>query len=128
MLAYQKGAIFTWWWVDSINKRKVSKMTIEITILISCVSVAFAIYFGLKSNRRADEKEIVDKVERDTKINVKLDDIGSDVKEIRYDITETKKQVNEMDKRLTIVEQSSKSAHKRLDEYVGGKEDKKDAE
>ena len=70
-------------------------MTIEITLLISAVSVAFAIFFGLKSNRRADEKEIVDKVERDTKINVKLDDIGSDVKEIRYDISETKKQVNE---------------------------------
>ncbi len=103
-------------------------MTIEITLLISAVSVAFAIFFGLKSNRRADEKEITDKVERDTKINIKLDDIGSDVKEIRYDISETKKQVNEMDKRLTIVEQKAKSAHKRLDEYVGGKEDKKDAE
>ena len=94
-------------------------MTIELTILISCVSVAFAIYFGLKSNRRADEKEIADKVERDTKINIKLDEIGTDVKEIRYDITETKKQVTEMDKRLVIAEQKVKSAHKRLDEIVG---------
>ena len=103
-------------------------MTIELTILISCISVAFAIYFGLKSNRRADEKEITDRVERDTKINVKLDSIGTDVKEIRYDITETKKQVNDMDKRLVIVEQKAKAAHKRLDEYIGVKEEKKDAE
>ena len=33
-------------------------MTIEITVMISAVSVAFAIYFGLKSNRRSDVKEI----------------------------------------------------------------------
>ena len=100
-------------------------MTIELTILISCVSVAFAIYFGLKSNRRADEKEIRDRVERDTQINVKLDSIGTDVKEIRYDNAETKKQVNDMDKRLVIVEQSSKSAHRRLDEIVGSNKEEK---
>lgn len=74
-------------------------MTIEITV----ISVA----------------EIADRVARDTKINVKLDDIGGDVKEIRYDISETKKQVAEMDKRLVIVEQSTKSAHHRLDDYLG---------
>lgn len=94
-------------------------MTIEITVLISAVSVAFAIFFGLKSNKRADSAEIADRVARDTKINVKLDDIGGDVKEIRYDISETKKQVAEMDKRLVIVEQSAKSAHHRLDDYFG---------
>jgi hypothetical protein len=54
-------------------------MTIEITVLISAVSVAFAIFFGLKSNKRADTAEIADRVMRDTKINVKLDDIGGDV-------------------------------------------------
>lgn len=102
-------------------------MTIEITILISTVSVAFAIYFGLKSNRRADDKDMADRVARDTKINIKLDDISGDVKEIRYDISETKKQVAEMDKRLVIVEQSTKSAHHRLDDFIG-KVDRSDDE
>ena len=34
-------------------------------------------------------------------------------------MTETKKQVADMDKRLVIVEQSTKSAHHRLDDFVG---------
>jgi hypothetical protein len=78
-------------------------------------------FFGLKNNRRADDKEIADRVARDTKINIKLDDISGDVKEIRYDITETKKQVAEMDKRLVIVEQATKSAHHRLDDITNSK-------
>ena len=94
-------------------------MTIELSILITGVAAAFAIYFGLKSNRRADDEAVADRVARDTKINIKLDDISGDVKEIRYDMTETKKQVADMDKRLVIVEQSTKSAHHRLDDFVG---------
>lgn len=93
-------------------------MITYITIIISAISVSFAIYFGLKNNRRADDRDIADKVARDTKINIKLDDISGDVKEIRYDISETKKQVADMDKRLVIVEQSAKSAHHRLDDFI----------
>lgn len=101
-------------------------MATIITIIISALALSFSIYMGLRSNRKADDKDIADKVARDTKINIKLDDISSDVKEIRYDITETKKQVAEMDKRLVLVEQSTKSAHHRLDDYFG-KVDRTDA-
>lgn len=101
-------------------------MTIELSLLIAGLGCAFAIFFGLKNNRRADDKEIADRVARDTKINIKLDDISGDVKEIRYDITETKKQVAEMDKRLVIVEQATKSAHHRLDDITNSKKKKKE--
>lgn len=101
-------------------------MTIEVSLLIAGLGCAFAIFFGLKNNQRADKQEISDRVARDTKINIKLDDISGDVKEIRYDITETKKQVADMDKRLVIVEQSAKSAHKRLDSLVGKDENTKE--
>lgn len=101
-------------------------MATIITIIISALALSFSIYMGLRNNRKADDKDIADKVARDTKINIKLDDISSDVKEIRYDITETKKQVAEMDKRLVLVEQSTKSAHHRLDDYFG-KVDRTDA-
>ena len=100
-------------------------MVTYITIIISAISVSFAIYFGLKSNKRADDQDIADRVARDTKINIKLDDISGDVKEIRYDITETKKQVADMDKRLVIVEQSTKSAHHRLDDFFGNIKEEK---
>lgn len=94
-------------------------MTIELTILVSVVSVAFAIYFGLKSNRRNDVKDIEEKAARDAKINMKLDDIASDVKDIKYDITAVKKDVAKLDKRVVVVEQSTKSAHHRIDRIEG---------
>lgn len=102
-------------------------MTIEVTILISIVSVAFAIYFGLKSNRRSDIKEIEERVARDTKLNIKLDDISSDVKDIKYEISETKRKVSELDIRVVKAEQSVKSAHHRLDN-LEGKETRADVE
>lgn len=97
-------------------------MTIEITILVSIVSVAFAIYFGLKSNRRSDVKDIEDRATRNAEINFKLDTISSNVNDIKYDISVTRKKVDEIDKRLVIVEQSTKSAHHRIDR-IEGKED-----
>lgn len=97
-------------------------MTIEVTILISVVSVCFAIYFGLKSNRRNDIKDIQEKAERDTRINIKLDDISGDVKDVKYDISSVKKKIEDVDKRLLVVEQSTKSAHHRIDRIEGKEE------
>lgn len=94
-------------------------MAIDVTVIVSVVSVSAAIYFGLKSSRRNDTKDIEEKAARDTKINIKLDDISSDVKDIKYDISVTNKKVEDIDKRVVIVEQSAKSAHHRIDEIVG---------
>ena len=99
-------------------------MTIEVTLLISAVSVAFAIFFGLKSNRRNDVKEIEEKATRDATIMVKLDAISVDVKDIKDDMSNINKKVDEIDKRVVIVEQSTKSAHKRLDGIIGSREDR----
>lgn len=99
-------------------------MTIEVTVLISAVSVAFAIFFGLKSNRRNDVKEIEEKAMRDATIITKLDSISVDVKGIKDDMSNINKKVDEIDKRVVIVEQSTKSAHKRLDGIVGNREDR----
>ena len=102
-------------------------MTIEVAILISAVSVAFGIYSGLKNNRRNDTKDIEERAARDAKINYKLDQIIDDNKEYKSELIETKKRVDEMDRRVVIVEQSTKSAHKRLD-AITNKEVKIDAE
>lgn len=101
-------------------------MTIEISLLIGIVSVAFAVYFGLKSNRRNDVKDIEERATRDATIIVKLDTISSDVKDIKDDISNINQKVEAIDKRVTIVEQSTKSAHKRLDD-ITGKEGRNDA-
>lgn len=97
-------------------------MTIEVTILISVVSVAFAIFFGLKSNRREDVKAIEERATKNAEINYKLDAISGTVNDIKYDVSATRKKVDDLDKRLIIVEQSSKSAHHRIDRMEGKEE------
>jgi hypothetical protein len=109
---------------DTLNNKESNRMTIEVTVLISAVSVAFAIFFGLKSNRRNDVKEIEEKATRDATIIVKLDSISVDVKGIKDDMSNINKKVDEIDKRVVIVEQSTKSAHKRLDGIIGKREDR----
>lgn len=102
-------------------------MTIEITILISGIAAAFAIYFGLKSKSRNDTKDIEEKATRDATMLVKLDSISDDVKTIKNDMQNINRKVDSISERVTIVEQSTKSAHKRLD-LIMNKEVKTDAE
>ena len=90
-------------------------MATYITIVISAISVSFAIYIGLRNNRKTDNKDIADKVARDTRIDVKLEEISSYVKEIRDDNSETKRQLIELNRQLALVEASAKSAHHRID-------------
>ena len=50
-------------------------MTVELALIVSIVSVAFSIFFGLKNNKRTDTKDIEERVKENTRINLKLDDI-----------------------------------------------------
>lgn len=90
-------------------------MTIEAALLISVLSVAFSIFFGLKSCKRADSEAIENKARESATVNVKLDEIGKNVQDIKYDISATKKEVQQLSDRIIVVEQSVKSAHHRID-------------
>lgn len=92
-------------------------MTIEVTILISVISVAFAIFFGLSNYKRGNVKDLTEKVKDDTRFEMKLDEIGRNVSDIKYDISATKKEVQELSNKLIAVEASAKSAHRRLDMF-----------
>lgn len=101
-------------------------MTIELTILISVVSVSAAIFFGIKSSNRAErqdveqqKKEAATEAANNTAVLVKLETIGVGVTEIKNEIKSMKSDVKELSERLVVVEQSTKSAHKRLDEHIG---------
>lgn len=91
--------------------------TIPITILISVISTAFAIYFGLKSSRKADTKEIEKRTAERVETNMKLDAIIRDMKDIKESVVETRKDVQQLGERLAIVDQKADKAHLRLD-YV----------
>ena len=75
------------------NDRKVGNMSIEITLLIAIASLSASIYFGLKNSKRGDRSDIEAKAAETATINVKLDNIGNDVKDIKYDISAVKTDV-----------------------------------
>ena len=85
--------------------------------LISFLSLCFAVYMGLKSDKRTDTKDIEERAKENAKINFKLDEISGTTKEIKRDVDGVIKDVKEQNERLIIVEQSVKSAHKRLDDF-----------
>ena len=91
-------------------------MTIEIALLISIVSVAFSIYFGLKNSKKSDKDEIVERIARDTKTDMKLDEISSDVKEVKETVKNIQNDVKDHEGRIVKLEASYKAEHKRLDE------------
>lgn len=97
-------------------------MATIITIVLAALSLSLSTYVAVRNNRKADDKDIADKVARDTRIDLKLEEITNYVKEIRDDNSELKRQFAEMNRQLVIVEQSVKSAHHRIDR-IEGKED-----
>ena len=92
-------------------------MNIEFNQILTFVSVVAAVYFAFKSNSRANNDEVSKKAQVDAILSQKLDSISDDTKEIRKEITDVKAKVNDLSERVVMVEQSTKSAHLRLDRY-----------
>lgn len=94
-------------------------MTVEISLLLSGISVAFAVFFGISSKNRNDrkdtEQETEDRASTHTLLMTKLENIADDVKDIKRDYRETNIEVQNLRERVVAVEQSLKSYHKRLD-------------
>ena len=94
-------------------------MTVELSLLLSGISVAFAIFFGISSKSRNDRKDTEQETENraatHTLLMTKLENIADDVKDIKRDYRETNEEVQNLRERVVAVEQSLKSYHKRLD-------------
>jgi septation ring formation regulator EzrA len=94
-------------------------LTIELSLLLTGVSVAFAIFFGISSKQRNDRKDTEEQTEQQTANNtmvmVKLENIADDLKDIKRESRENREEMQKLRERVVIVEQSLKSYHKRLD-------------
>lgn len=104
---------------DTDDSERRTPLTIEVSLLISGVSVAFAIFFGICSKQRNDKKDTQEETERraenDTMVVVKLENIADDIKDIKRESRENREEMKQLRERVVIVEQSLKSYHKRLD-------------
>ena len=85
---------------------------------ISIISVTFFIFFGIvslvlniKNNRRTDNSDLEDRVRENTRINMKLDAISSNTKDIKDEVVEMRKELNSHDNRIIKVEERVKSLH-----------------
>lgn len=94
-------------------------MTIEISLLISAISVTFAIYFGLKNSKRTDTKDIEARVEQNTRINMKLDENIRLSQDTKAEIKMLKADLQRHNDKIIEIEASSKAAHRRLDSFEG---------
>ena len=92
-------------------------MVAIISLIVSVLSVGFAIYMGvvnMKRNREADERKSTTEM---TTVIVKLENIGKDTSEIKNELRSVKEDVQGLRERVAIGEQSCKSLHKRVDGF-----------
>lgn len=101
-------------------------MTIEVALVISALSLAFGIYQGVSNLKRNQKADNVQEATQMTTVIVKLENIGAGISDIKSDMRNVKDEVKDMRDRLIKVEESTKSAHHRIDEwlknYQGGNE------
>lgn len=90
-------------------------ITISVSV-VSAMSALVAIFFAIKNGKRTDVKDIEDRVARDTKIDMKLDDISEDTKDIRETVKNIQNDIKDHEGRIVKLEASYKAEHKRLDE------------
>ena len=86
-----------------------------IAILISFSSFCFAVWIGLKGNKRTDVKDIEERAKENAAINYKLDEISRNTTDIKSDISNITSDVKSISERLVVVEESTKASHNRLD-------------
>jgi hypothetical protein len=92
-------------------------MSIEQIIpwIISCVSIAVAVYFGTRTQKRAEAAEVEKESTVTATMMVKLEGIADDIKEIKSDNKNMQSEMKDFRERLALNEASIKSFHKRMD-------------
>lgn len=93
-------------------------MNIEIALLISVISVAFAIFSGIVNLKRNNAKDTTEDAAQMATVITELKSISSGIDDIKKEITSIKDDVKENRDRTTRLEESCKQAHKRIDEII----------
>lgn len=95
--------------------------TISVALLISVASIVFTALNYRRSAKKDDEEHQREKekqVENRIKMNMKLDQLCTTTNDIRSDTKVTIEQMRSLEKRVGLVEQSTKTLHERLDEHI----------
>lgn len=96
--------------------------TITVSVILTLISVLCTLYNTFRGKNREDKdsvehriQEATSRVAEMTKINVKLDGIGADLRYIREDNNNMRKEVKQLHTDVELLKASIRSAHKRMD-------------
>lgn len=100
-------------------QKVVVKMTIEIALVISAISLGFAIYSGVSNLKRNNKQDAKSDSAQLTTVIVKLENIDKGINEIKADVKDVKNDLKDHSDRLIRLEQQVKV----LNKTVFGKDD-----
>lgn len=87
------------------------------TVSVAVVCTVLGALIGLATFSRSRDKDIKKDAQEDAETKAKLDYISRGVDDIKLDNKQRDREFLKMNDRLTIVEQSVKSLHKRVDNF-----------
>ena len=90
-------------------------MTIELSLLMSGVSIAFAIFFGISNKNRNTKKDTQEEAGRDAAVMLKLENIQNTVIEMKTEMKGYREEIQRAVEKAIRNEESLKSLHKRVD-------------
>lgn len=90
----------------------------DIALVCSIIGTFLASYAALRNNKKDTKEETKEEVQSLTKVETKIDYISKGVDDIRVDFKVQAKEISDMKERLIKVEESSKSAHHRIDGMI----------
>ena len=84
-------------------------MTVDLSMVISIVSVLAAVFFGYQAFARNNTSDVEEKASMNARVLTKLDSISDDIKDMKRDNQDLRKEVRQIDNRVIILEQIVKS-------------------
>lgn len=90
-------------------------MKLDLSIVISVVSVAFAVFTGIWNLSRNKKNDDQTEAANMAVVIVKLENIANDISEIKGEMRSLKKDVQNLHERVALAEQLYKALHARLD-------------
>lgn len=93
------------------------------TLSIALVCSVLGVTFTILSFGRNKSKDNIDAAKEAGRVDAKLDFIVNSITSLQTKIDKMDGKYDDMDRRVTVVEESTKSAHHRIDEHIkeGGK-------
>lgn len=90
-------------------------MDINTGVLIALIGCIVGLAGWLRNHDSDQEKETSNM----TTVIVKLENIRGSISDLKLDLKRTAEDLQSIDRRLTVVEESTKQAHKRINEIKG---------